>query len=282
MRRSCRLTQSARTACLQRLPHLAQRRPQGSRLRPGRRAQVLYKKPRKSITLLHRPITCCSAFPVIELGIVLTRISYVASPSYVYPVELFERASRTRALTLRAGPYQAKRTTRARRRPSHRLAGSPSYTPTTSEGANRVLVSCFRCFSFADEAVAALHVAACHAFHRRTAVAIAAGSRSSSGGRTCTRCEETLRFSPPFLVLPPEARVFLRQEEAIPSNYYPISASAFIRDEAATARSGAQARQLTLLTDRGHGESCRSPVLPLPFLHFLDPPSHCASTAVLR
>ena len=89
-------------------------------------------------------------------------------------------------------------------------------------------------------------------------------------------------FSPPFLVLPPEARVFLRQEEAIPSNYYPISASAFIRDEAATAGSGAQARQLTLLTDRGHGESCRSPVLPLPFLHFLDPPSHCASTAVLR
>eukprot|EP01043_Picozoa_sp_COSAG02_P009950 COSAG02_NODE_343_length_24147_cov_30.662051_13_plen_191_part_00 len=42
----------------------------------------------------------------------------------------------------------------------------------------------------------------------------------------------------------------LAQPEAIPSNFYPIAASAFIRDES-TAKS--KPRQFTILTDRAHG-----------------------------
>ena len=45
----------------------------------------------------------------------------------------------------------------------------------------------------------------------------------------------------------------LAQPEAIPSNFYPIAASAFIRDESVTANSDVKPRQLTVLTDRAHG-----------------------------
>lgn len=43
----------------------------------------------------------------------------------------------------------------------------------------------------------------------------------------------------------------LAQPEAIPSNFYPIAASAFIRDESVNPDS--KPRQLTVLTDRAHG-----------------------------
>ena len=49
----------------------------------------------------------------------------------------------------------------------------------------------------------------------------------------------------------------LQQPEAIPSNYYPISTGAFIRDEAAAAASK-KPRQLTVLTDRAHGAASLS------------------------